>query len=95
MQIATVIAKDTFKKTGIFWNIGCANMMKLSEVITRQTKAKVDGSEFKNTARKKSSDFTRKRKMLFEELIFLCCYRLKAVPKVHCGVFSQAWGSLF
>lgn len=57
-------------------NIGWANM-KLSEVITKQTTDKVYGEEFKNKARKKATDFTRSRKMIFEELIFFMLLSLK------------------
>ncbi|MGL5514806.1 MAG: IS4 family transposase [Sporomusa sp.] len=51
--------------------------MRLGEMLTKKTQGKVSCDEFKNEARKKAIDFSRKRKMTFEELILFMLLSLK------------------
>ena len=51
--------------------------MKLLQLLSDQVRYKVSGEDFKNNARKKATDFTRKRKMTFEELIYFMLTSLK------------------
>ena len=51
--------------------------MKLSEIITRITRDRIYSSEYKGDARKNPADFTRNRKMPFEELILYMLQSLK------------------
>ena len=52
-------------------------MMKLIELIAKQTQNKILCDEFKSKVRKKVTDFTRNRKMTFEELIIFMLMSLK------------------
>ena len=56
--------------------IGCV-FMKLIEILSRLTSEILNRSEFKDKARKKSTDFTRTRKMPFEELMIFMLQSLK------------------
>ena len=51
--------------------------MKLSEILAALTKKLLYSNEFKDRARKCLQDFTRKRKMVFEELILFMLLSLK------------------
>lgn len=51
--------------------------MKLSKVLANETQSKVYSDEFKDESRKKATDFTRNRKMIFQELILFMLLSLK------------------
>ena len=51
--------------------------MKLSELIAALTRKLIFSEEYKNSVRKSPQDFTRKRKMMFEELILYMLISLK------------------
>lgn len=52
--------------------------MKLAEIIARLTSKRIYDREFKEKARKKASDFTRDRKLPFEELMLFMLQSLKS-----------------
>lgn len=52
--------------------------MKLSEILLKLTHARIYLDEFKNIARKKSTDFIRDRKMPFEDLMIFMLFSLKS-----------------
>ena len=52
-------------------------LMKLSEILAALTRKLIFCEEFKNSVRKSPQDFTRKRKMMFEELIMYMLISLK------------------
>ena len=56
--------------------IGCV-IMKLSHSLAEQTQREINNDYYKGTARKKPTDFTRKRKMPFEELIIFMILSFK------------------
>jgi len=56
--------------------IGCV-FMKLSQQLGKQLSKKIFGDKFKDSARKRPEDFTRKRGMSFEELILYMLTSLK------------------
>ena len=56
--------------------IGCVTM-KLVETLTQMLSNKVNDVDYKNEARKHPKDFTRNKKMTFEELIFFILFSLK------------------
>jgi len=56
--------------------IGCVNM-ELIQMLANQTKSEVHCGEFKGKAGKKATDFTRNRKMPFEELMIFMLLSLK------------------
>lgn len=57
-------------------NIGCVRV-KLSEALSKKTKQRVTCDIFKGKSRKQATDFTRNRKMTFEELMFFMLLSLK------------------
>ena len=52
--------------------------MKLIEIIAKLTTFRINSYEFKERARKSSKDFTRKRKMGFEDLMYFMILSLKS-----------------
>ena len=56
--------------------IGCV-FMKLIEILSRLTSEIINSSEFRDKARKRPTDFTRTRKMAFEELMIFMLQSLK------------------
>ena len=54
-----------------------SDFMSLSQQLGEKAREKIFGSDFKDTARKRAEDFTRKRGMVFEELILHILTSLK------------------
>jgi hypothetical protein len=52
--------------------------MKLAEIIAYLTRKRINDGEFKDKARKKATDFTRNRKLPFEELMLFMLQSLKS-----------------
>jgi hypothetical protein len=73
-------------------NIGCV-FMKLSQHLGEQLSNKIFGDKFKDSARKRPEDFTRKRAMSFEELILYMLTSLKCSTASSLRRFFAAIGA--
>jgi len=71
--------------------MGCV-FMKLTDKITKYTNQEVYNSEFRDKARKKPADFTRNRKMTFEELILFMLLSLKCSTSTALRRFFTSLG---
>ena len=67
--------ENTFIYRCISEIIGCVNM--LCQTIANQTRNEVNSSEFKEEARRNTTDFTRNRKMSLEELVIFVLMSFK------------------